>query len=80
MALRIDFKQVQDEFGACKNEPELKQRLQHYKDLLDGEHITHRQYWAIQNFYARAKDRMSFGNRHLRAFDRVGESGFKIKG
>lgn len=80
MALRIDFKQVQAEFKACKDESELKDRLTHYKKLLDGEHITVRQYWAIQNFYARAVDSLRFGNRHLKAFDRVGKSGFRIKG
>lgn len=79
MALRINFGQVQSEFGACKSESELKERLEHYKDLLEEEQITGKQYWAIQNFYAQAVDRLRFGNRHLKAFEKVGENGLRIK-
>lgn len=77
MAIKIEFYIVQKEFGRCKTEPELKERLEHYKDLLEKGELTDRQYWAIQHF--QAVERLRFRDRHLKAFSRVGGNGLRIK-
>lgn len=79
MALRLDFKQVEVEFAQCKTSDELKAEMLRYKKLMDDDQITVKQYWAVQNLNARAIDRLSFNNRHLKHFDKVGNNGFKIK-
>lgn len=79
MANKIEFYIVQKEFGRCKTESELKDKLERYKDMLEDGELTSRQYWAIQGFYAQAVDRLRFNDRHLKAFERVGENGFRIK-
>lgn len=77
--LRTDFKKLQQEFAELKTEPELQKELEKFKELRNGEHISDRQYWAIEELIIKAKERLRFGDRHLKSFERVGGNGYRIK-